>query len=64
MAVGDVVSGLIGIFTGEAVTPVQIGQLAFPLEVDVVGLLVILFEFDIEIAAAGPEPASAYLLVR
>ncbi|MNE31689.1 hypothetical protein D3C80_1252680 [compost metagenome] len=56
MAVGDAVRRLIDVFSIQGITPVQIGQLGRHLEVDVVGLLVVLLQLDVQITGAAQEP--------
>ena len=63
MVIGDAVRRFVGVLSGEAVAPVQIGQLGLALEVDVVGVLVLVFELDVEIATTGPEPGLAFILL-
>ncbi|MNQ54876.1 hypothetical protein D3C85_689530 [compost metagenome] len=56
VAVGDAVRRLVDVLPIQAVAPVQIGQLGRHLEVDVVGLLVVLLQLDVQITGAAQEP--------
>ncbi len=58
MAVGDVVGGFVYVLPIQAVSPVEIGYLGGGFQVDVVGLLVVMFQLNVQIAAACPEPGA------